>query len=418
MRTKAVALAFCWLLIPTAAIAQAQVPSATSTPILVQGTLIAPGNSPFQMEATFTEGNDPESVGQFEMMWLASDKWRRTIDVNHFSQTLVVNGDKVFEKDSDDYFPLSVNVLISAMVDPKQVLDAHRPEDRSSTKANGQSLESGVICFDPNKKMCVRSRNGLMEIVGIPGHSITFTRYLDFDGMRIAHLITDSVGVGESLSVEITALKELKSPDESLFAVSETTPKEKRTRSVVLPEAAFRSLAISAPEIIWPQVLDGQTVGTASFYISIDRTGTVREVRPIHTDNERSNDSARNQIMRWAFKPVIQDGSPVQAQSVLTFSLNTREFGPANILSDAEARKLASNIVDPAFPSGIAPSGTTYSLWASIDADGNIIEMITKSGPAALTGPCYDAIRQWHFHPILQNGQPRPYRAEIEFKVP
>ena len=418
MRTIAVALTFCWLAMATVAIASAQEPSAASIPVIVTGTLIAPGNPPFQLEANFTEGNDPDSVGQMEMMWLAPDKWRRTLDVNHFSQTLVVNGDNVFEMDSDDYFPVAVNALISAMLDPKQILDAHRPEDRSSTMANGQSLESGVICFDPNKRICIRGRYGLMEVVGIPGHSITFTRYLSFEGMRIARLVTDTVGVGESLSAEITELKELRNPDESLFAVPEATPKDRQIRSVVLSEADFRSLASSTPEIIWPQVLDGQTIGTASFYVSIDRTGAVREVRPIHTDNERSNDSARNQIMRWKFRPAISDGNPVQAESVLSFTLNTRAFGPPDVLSDSEVRKLVTNMVDPVFSAGIAPSGTTYSLWAAIDSDGNLIEAIACHGPPELWGPCYDAIRKWHFNPIMENGQPGPYRAEITFQVP
>lgn len=420
MRLRIYTSAACATLLGLGATAQAQQVSgsAASTPIVVQGTLIAPGNSPFQLEATFTEGNDPDPVGHIEMLWLAPDKWRRTIDADQFSQTLIVNGDKIFEQDSDDYFPVRLNALVTAMVDPKPILDAHRPEDRSSTRANGQSLESGVICFDPNKRMCVAGRNGLTEIVGTPGHSISFSRYLNFNGMRIAHLLTDTVGVGELLRAEITELKDLKDPDESLFAVAEPTPKEKQIRSVVLSDAEFHGLAINTLEIIWPQVLDGRTVGTAAFYISIDRTGRVREVRPVHTDNERSNDSARNQIMRWKFNPAVKDGFPVQAQSVLTFALNTRAFGPPGILSDAEVRKLVSNMVDPVFPQDIAPSGTKYSLWAAIDSDGNLIEAIAGDGPPPLWGPCYDAIRKWHFSPIMEDGQPRPYRAEIKFQVP
>jgi len=380
--------------------------------------LIAPGNHPFQLEAVFTEGSDPDPVGHMEMLWLAPDKWRRTIDVNHFSQTLFVNGFKVSETDSDDYFPVGVNTLITALVDPKPILAAQTPDDHSPTKANGQSLESGVTCYKPNQKMCVRFREGLTEIVQVPGHLITFTRYLNFDGMRIAHIVTDAAGVGESLNAEITELKDLQNPDETLFAVSEPTPKEKQVRSVILSDVEFRALALETPEIIWPQVLDGQAVGTASFEISIDRTGAVREVRPVHTDNERSNDSARNQIMRWKFKSPLIDGVPAQAESVLSFSLNTRAFGPPNVLSDSEVRKLVSDPADPVFPAGIAPSGTTYSLWAAIDSDGNLIEAIAGHGPPALWGPCYEAIRKWHFNPIMENGQPRPYRAEIKFQVP
>jgi hypothetical protein len=376
------------------------------------------GNAPFQLKATFTEGNDPDPVGHVEILWLAPDKWRRTLDADQFSQTLIVNDDKVFEQDSDDYFPVGLNALVTAMVDPKPILYAHRPEDRLATKANGQSFESGVICFGPNRTLCVSGRDGLTEIVGAPGHSITFSRYLNFDSMRVARILTDTVGVGEFLRVEITDLRKLNNPDESLFAVPEPTPKERQIRSVILSDAEFRALAVEAPEIIWPQVLDGRTVGTASFYVSIDHMGNVREVRPIRTDNERSNDSARNQILKWKFRPAVEDGISVQAEAVLTFPLNTREFGPPDILSDAEVRKLVSNIIDPVFAPGMAPSGTTYSLRAAIDSDGNLIEAIAEEGPPALWKPCYDAIRKWHFSPIVENGQPRPYRAEIKCQVP
>lgn len=421
LRAYATSCAFAVLITmsaPAAAHAQQSSSTAGAVPRIAQGTLIAPGNLPFQLKATFTEGNDPDPVGHVEMLWVAPDKWRRTLDVDHFSQTLVVNGDKVFEQDSDDYFPVGLNALVTAMVDPKPIVDANRLEDRLTTKASGQASESGLVCFGPNNTLCTFVGVGLTEIVNAPGHSIIFSRYVSFNGVRVARLLTDSVGVGESLKAQITDLDELKKPDESLFAVPEPTPKEKQLRNLILPEAEFRALAVDAPEIIWPQVLDGYTTGTASFYVSIDRMGKVREVRPIRTDNERSNDSARNQITRWKFRPAVKDGTPIQAEAVLTFPLNTRKFGPSRILTDAEARKLVPNIVDPVISSGTAPPGATFSLWVAVDSDGNLIEAIAEDGPPALWKPCYEAIRKWHFSPILENGQPRPYRAELKFQAP
>lgn len=385
--------------------------------MIVQGTLTAPGKPAFHLRADLTEPEDEEPSGHMEMFWISPKKWRRTVQFHDFSQTIVVNKDKVFEQDSDSYFPVGINFLISAMTDPKTILDAHRPEDRVQTKANGGSSESGVICFTPNKTMCVQNKDGLTEIVGTPGHSIQFSRYEKFKGMRVARLVTDTAGVRDFVRAEIKELDELKHPDESLFVISDPTPNEKQLRSVVLSDSDFKALAIEMPEIIWPQVLDGRTTGTASFYISIDRTGSVREVRSVRTDNERSNDSARNQIMKWKFKPATVDGLPAQAQSILTFPLNTREFGPPDVLNDADARKLVSNMVDPVFPTGTA-SGTTYSLWVAIDTDGHLIEAIHANGPPALWDSCYGAILKWQFSPIMENGQPRPYRAKLTFVVP
>lgn len=386
-----------------------------STPTVVQATLIAPGSLPFHIKAVITEGRDPDPVGHVEMYWVAPNRWRRTIEADNFSQTLVVNGDNVFERDSRDYFPLGLQTLVRAMVDPQPILDAHRPEDRLQTKANGGASESGTLMF--GGRLTVRSPYGLTESVGAPGHSVDFMKYENFKGKRVARILVNSVGAGESLRATVTELEEFKNRGDELFQITEPTPKEKQIHSVVLHETDFRSLATDKLEIVWPQVLDGATTGTSAFYVSVDRSGQVREALPLHTDNERSNDSARRQIMKWKFKPVMRDGGPVQAESILTFGLNTRAWGPAAPLSDAEARKLASNITEPMVPPGTAPAGTVYTLWAAIDSEGNIIEVIPAEGPPGLFGPCYQALLKWHFNPILENGEPRPYRAEIKFRI-
>ena len=193
---------------------------------------------------------------------------------------------------------------------------------------------------------------------------------------------------------------------------------ETSSPAILLPEKDLRSLSLETLEIIWPQALDGATTGQAKFRVSVDRSGQVQEVLPLETANERTNDSAVRQIMKWKFKPLVRDGVPLEAESILEFSLNTRAFGPREPLPDEEARKLASNIVGPVLPVGSFPSGTTSSMRAAIDSEGYLIEVIAGDGPTDLFFPCYEALKKWHFHPIMQDGQPRPYRAEITFRVP
>jgi hypothetical protein len=397
------------MLLATVAPAQQGPIGASPNPRVVQATLVAPGSSPFHLRATITEKADPTHQTQVEIFWAAADKWRRTIQSEEFSQTLIVNGDKVFEQDSDDYFPLGLQTLVTAMVDPMPVLD-RLPANRTSA-----AKDSAVPSVD-SIKLVGSGPYRLGETVG-SGYSVTFADYQDFKGKQVARILFSSAGAGSSLNAQVTELKELK-PAESLFSIAHPTPKEYQIRSVLLPEAEFRSLALETHEIIWPQVLDGAITGTASFYVSVDRAGRVREAIPVHTDNERANDSAVRQMLKWKFKPAIKDGAPVQAESILTFTLNTRAWGPSSPLGDAEVRKLASNKVEPVIPPGIAPAGTTYTLRAAIDSEGNLIEVIGGGGPPKLFQPCYQAVSKWHFSPMLEDGQPRPYRAEITFEVP
>jgi hypothetical protein len=354
---------------------------ADAGPSVVQESLTQPGSVPFHLKAIVTEKGDP-SPTYVEMFWESSLKWRRDIKSEDFSQTLIVNGEKVSEQDSDQYFPVGLQTLVNAMVDPATALSSYRPGDTHLTV-----------------------------------HSISFTDYQSFKGKRIARGLFTNLGPGASMSAEVTKLEELRNPDDRLFAVDQTTAKEKQIRVVTLPEVEFRALALESHEIIWPQVLDGATTGTARIYVAIDPSGTVREALPVYTDNERANESACRQIKTWKFKPAMKDGAPVQAESVLTFAMNTRAWGPAFPLSDTEVRKLASNTIDPVFPAGTAPEATC-SLHVAIDFEGHMIESIAGEGTPGLSGICYQAVTKWHFSPIIENGEPRPYRAEIRFSIP
>jgi hypothetical protein len=386
---------------------------------LVQATLTEPGGTPFYLQAVITERGDPNEHVDIEMSWVAPDKWRRTIKSQEFSQTLIVNGDKVFEQDSDDYIPLGIQVLASAMVDPRPVVDAVRPGDPVLTRANGKADESGRMCFDPAGKICGVSRYGLTESVGGPGRSVDFADYRDFKGKRVARLLNYRVDPGDSFQARVITLGELESRDEGQFSIADPTPREKQIRSVIVPETELRALALQPTEIIWPQVLeDNRTTGETSYYLSLDRSGTVREILPLSVAVERADDSARRQIMKWKFKPVVRDSVPVQAEAVLNFHFDTRAYGPAAPLTDEEARKLASNIIEPALPAGAVPPGSTATVAVAVDVEGKVIESIILDGAGQLRQACSNAIGKWQFSPILEDGKPRPYRAKITCRVP
>jgi TonB family protein len=53
------------------------------------------------------------------------------------------------------------------------------------------------------------------------------------------------------------------------------------------------------------------------------------------------------------------------------------------------------------------------SLQALISRDGTIQELQILSGPGILAAAAREAVKQWHFKPFLQNGQPVETRARI-----
>ncbi len=52
-------------------------------------------------------------------------------------------------------------------------------------------------------------------------------------------------------------------------------------------------------------------------------------------------------------------------------------------------------------------------LQALIGADGTVENLHVVSGPAILAGAAQQAVREWHFKPVLQNGQPIETKARI-----
>jgi hypothetical protein len=387
---------------------------AQQLPVVVDGALTAQGGAPFHLEAAITDGSDP--FAEIEMDWLAPNRWRRVIKSQDFSQTLVVDGDRISDQHTGSYMPIALEQQMGVLLDPYPLLALYVPGDLQITKANGLASESGIDCFDAAHRMCTRGEPGLTEQVQILGRLIQFSDYRDFGGKRIAYRIRRIAIGGENQTATILKLEVLKHPSKRLLAIGTPTPAASRFDTEVLPEGELRDLAKDKPDLIWPQVLDGAQTGPASFYIGIDLDGRVREVLPVKTANERSNDSAVAMLSRWSFKPALRDGVPVQAEGVLAFTLNTRAYGPAEPLSDSEARNLATNIVDPVVAPGTVPPGTEFKIWIAVDADGAIIEEIIDDGPPNLFVPVDRALHQWHFKPIMENGKPRPYRALMVFK--
>jgi hypothetical protein len=282
--------------------------AAQETPVLVQGSLVALGGEPFHLKATITEEGNDSLKATVEIFWVTPNTWRRVITSEEFSQTVVVNGDRAQDKHSSDYFPVALNTLVTAMVDPEPILAAWRPGDMALTKANGAVNERGIECFDAKRTRCIVIETGIRESIGAAGHKTVFGDYRKFGDRRIARQLTYTVSPGDVETLRITELEPYKSVDESQFVVDNTTPPEGRLAPATLTNEQLRALTVDPPQIIWPQVLDGGQTGTAAFYIAIDPHGKLREASPIQTANERSNDSAIRQIMRWKFRPATNDG--------------------------------------------------------------------------------------------------------------
>ena len=307
-----------------------------------------------------------------EEYWVSPEKWRRTVQSAGFSQTLIVNGGKVSEKLTGDYYPFWLHDLVTALFDPLPMADQLKamrgqleiPED--SAKSNSclnMQFKVGIAPAQNTLGMgfCFGGKGGLLQAAVTPGYKAQFDNYLPFKKKMVARTIKAEFAPGLVLTAKITELAELSSPDEKLFAIDAPTPATDQMKTIQVTEDSARALAVNTPAIVWPPVREGKTEGVMSVYISVDRAGQVREVWPLASNNPELNEAAREQLLRWQYKP-YNNGGPSQMEAVLTFAFSTRIENPIPVLSDAEARKLATRVVEAVVPPGKARKGTKFAL--------------------------------------------------------
>ena len=397
---------------------------------LKQSQLTLAGSTAFHLKAQISNNANPSSdyKAEVEEFWLSPEHWRRTIRSPQFSQTLVMDGDKLLEKNDTDYYPFWLHNLVTAIFDP---LPMHQQlqQFRGTLELAGDSPQSqsclqfsspsGIapVRGSVNYAFCFQGKLGLLQNVVTPGYKARFEDYKAFKGRIVARRIVAEMDPRTVLEARITQLDALLPVDRTLFNVDQSTAADGQLRTMQVGEALARSLAISAPAITWPPVREGKNTGTLILYLSTDRTGRVREVWPIASDNPELSPAAREQVQQWRFKPYV-NGTPMQMEAVLTFAFDAIMGAPVPLLSNAEARKLATHVVEPRLPLGKAAPGTKWSMRIRVDEQGHLVRVLNlKNAKPALATAAERALKQWRFPPYEHDGKTDLFDADIAFTV-
>jgi hypothetical protein len=396
-----------------------------------QSKLTLAGGTPFHLKAHIASSGapNPEYTADVEEYWFSPEKWRRTVEAAGFSQTLIANGGQISEKISGDYYPFWLRNMVTALLDPLPMVDQLKsmrgqveiPQDslKSSSCMNMQlKAGTGPAQNTISYAFCFGGKLGLLQAVLTPGYKAQFDDYLPFKKKMVARTVRAEFMPGITLAAKVTELTELVAPDEKLFAIERATPQPEQMKTSQVTEGVARALALNTPAIVWPAVREGKTAGVISLYISNDRTGHVREAWPIAAGNPELNDSVREQVMQWQYKPYT-NGGPSQMEALLTFAFTTRIENPIPVLNDAEARKLATRVVEAVVPSGKARRGTRFTLRISVDEAGKLQAVLNPNSAApALYTAGATALKKWRFRPYLNQGKPDRFYADVTFRVP
>jgi hypothetical protein len=390
-----------------------------------QSKLTLPGSRPFHLKAEIAETTDPKSDfhAKIEEYWVSPTKWKRTVESPNFSQTLVVNGDAVSERDTGDYFPFWLNELLTAIFDPLPMLDALKRGNSQILKPQGSA--NSTSCADFRARVdrwviCFSGDHGLLSSVFTKGYAVELKNYKNFGDKRVARRIVTNPEPGTTLEAQITELSELTQPDEQTFIIQEVTPPAERIVSVRIDEETFRRLVLGSTEIDWPPTGGGPATGGCAVYASTDRNGQVREVWPEGCDSTGLEEPLREAVKKWRLKPAVSNGVTVQVEALLGFTFHTSvdNSHPLPELTNEEARELATSIVEPVFPPGSGQGRTRLTVQISVDETGKLTGVGNPEGlPNALFMAINGAVSKWRFKPYIKDGKPQYFHADLIFHI-
>lgn len=298
---------------------------------VARSEITSSGNPPFRLKARVFEVTNPDNHkydAEIDEVWAAPREWRRTIQSTKFQEVLITNVNRVSEQISGDYYPLWLHTLVNAIFEPGVRLkgvDLTKSDDNPEPTGPATCRRFGYhVGITPVQNTVVDwycFENGLIESIGVPGYEAEYDSYQNFAKKRVARKIQEEIEPGTTLEADIVALDELGSVDKSAFLIGQPSDP---LRTVFADEQTLRGITLNSPPLQWPTIQDGKPIGTLSIYVCVDRQGNVRETYGLNSDNPYMTDAARKQLMYWKFKPLSDNGDPVQVESILTFAYQTR----------------------------------------------------------------------------------------------
>lgn len=394
---------------------------------------------PFHVRVVVSEPENPQSPyqGTIEEWWQSADQWRLEVTAKGgVKQTIVIAGGKNTERDEGDYFPLWLRSFVQVLFDPVP--------DAAAWKSAGMTIDQITMPNGAKSDACARAQwkigsgdratdvfanvcfdgEGRLKFVGSPRYSMEFHNYSKFGKKEVAREFVDNPEPGTKLVGKVVQLDDLKATAGDLFSPLSTT--DDRFRSIAVSPAQLEKLTAGTMPVSWPPVSSGNTRGRLAMYISVDSDGQVREAWPLNSDNAGLEDPARDQVRKWKIPALHdKDGKPLQIDGGLGFSFETTIGNPVPVLTDAEARELAIRIVDPEFPLGALKRGVEYRIRVAVNENGKFTGGAagdteipgTEKMPGAGVFPVMQALSQWQFKPLMHDGKPSYFFAELVFEL-
>jgi len=337
-------------------------------------TLDQPGTKPFHLKAVLAPSRGSEGgsdrTGEVEIWWVSPTQWRREVRSPEFHQIDVVNGSKEWQKNEGDYFPEWLRETAVALIHPvpylDQVLDQVKDADvkrfAGSTYFSWATMSTdGKVRKGEGASIAITDSTGLVFYGGDLGWGGLFKDYQKFNSRMVARTV--SVGSPE-VTARVTTLEDLRDVPAGFFDADAPGGDTSLLQTMLVSETSLRQNLLPTQPVVWPPLPNGPLEGVLTTEVVVDRTGKVRDVGTIVTDNPGLNEEAGKAIAAMQFKPYLQNGVPVQVVSRITMPFKT--VRPTGVETFDSARNYFEHGRHVSFPA--AGSGLPYVLHATFQA--------------------------------------------------
>ncbi len=368
-------------------------------------------------------------TGHLELWWVSPDKYRLQLTSPELSQTKIVNGSETQETDQGDYYPRWLENFVLALMDPipiqanfvgrngsvlvgEQITDSClRRDDRP--KGITDNLTWGILCFSGSAPHVQR--------VLATNLNIEYADWRKFGKKEIAREYSTDVLDYKPVKGHLTILESLKQPDESMFAVTKSTPAKEQIQTRFVSTLTEESMLEKAPELHWPDVHEGKTDGYMIVYARTDRTGQVRESSKHNSDNAELEQYGMEQALNYKFRPLLVDGVPQQMEMPLVLHFTARIGNPLPILTAEQMQKQIVSCDIKPLRRGILPSGLVFAVTLQINETGKIDDIRPRDSAKGIGLAFASVIPQLQncvFAPYTLNGKVTAYKGDLEFIAP
>ena len=345
-----------------------------------KSTLNQAGTKPFHLIAdvapSFERDRASNRTGHIEIWWKTPTEWRRELRAANFHQVAIRNGVNEWQRNEGDYFPEWLREIYVAVIEPVPNLDEVLKQVRGSEArafAGAMNLSWTISSTDGTVEKTMGAgltiRNDLLEFGSGLGWSFSYKDFHDFHGRSVAYTVSSG---SIEVTAKVQALEDLKETPAGGFDIPPEAS-DPLLQTVIVEEIALRKNLSNSLAPSWPPIKDGPLAGILTTEILVDRTGKVREIGTIVSDNPALDGAATEFVAGLRFQPYIVNGNPVQVVSRITMPFKT--VRPEGMENFDNARNYFERGRKAGFPA--AGGGPPYALHATFqirDKSGATVE--------------------------------------------